>query len=132
MSRYPFSVEHLVAALARVIYEDDAQDVLEEAKRLAETKQVRLSDLQQGDFATISWYLPKREAYITGNVIVTKVDDQGVHVEPHSNFGNHSFGDGETDLSLVRGIGPLGSKRLPKIVQSAWRVVPFGSGEATS
>lgn len=125
MSKYPFSIEHLHDALERILDAADAATITAEAKRLAETHKVKLSDIREGDFVRISWYLPKREAYVGGVCQVVKVDDQGLHVEAYSEFGSLSFGDGETDLSLMKSIGPMNERRARNLVQEAWRVVPF-------
>lgn len=129
MSNHLFALEHLIVAIGRILDDEDADAVVAEATRLAETRKVELGDICEGDFVQIHWYLPKREASICGVCKVVKLDEQGLHVEPHSGFGVVSFGDGATDISLMRGIGPLSSRRAAKLVRNAWRIEPFVAPE---
>jgi len=120
-----FGFGHLLAAALEYVDADEHDAMFKRAEELATKKAVKLGSIKVGDFVMVDWYLPKREASISGACVVTAIDEQGLHLEPTDAVANVSFGDGATGLSLLRGMGPVNERRARKVIKAAWRFVPY-------
>lgn len=125
--QYQFGFEHLLKAAQAFVSDEDWQDCLSHAQDLATRQDVKLKNIQVGDHFQLDWYLPKNEAYIVGECLVTKIEDgepKRIHFEPLSNFGRSSIA-GKSDLQWLKERGPIFGKAIERDIVKVWRFVPY-------